>query len=223
MPKPVDSRRARSEATKDALMRAAEKLISERGVENVSIRQIVAEAGQKNESALQYHFGSLSGLLQALLSERGEQVRLKRNELIDALLATTPEPSLRQLCALMIEPAFKLARANADFRRHLKAFANQLARSEASPLKLISSKGGGGEGGQRLGALLRAALPHLDEQDYRRRMDAAVLLCTTSMFHQAGQRGAFSGQSGELFLNSLIDGLCGLLSAPVSEQTQSLK
>lgn len=46
-------------------MRAAEKLIAVRGIENVSIRDIVSEAGQKNESALQYHFKSFTGLIAA--------------------------------------------------------------------------------------------------------------------------------------------------------------
>ena len=41
-------------------MRAAEKLIAQAGVENVSIRKIIAAAGQKNESALQYHFKNLT-------------------------------------------------------------------------------------------------------------------------------------------------------------------
>ena len=43
-------------------MHAAEKLIGERGMANVSIRDIVSAAGQKNESALQYHFKNLNGL-----------------------------------------------------------------------------------------------------------------------------------------------------------------
>ena len=51
--KNLDSRQARSEATKSALMRAAEKLIAENGVENVSISDIVTVAKQKNQSALQ--------------------------------------------------------------------------------------------------------------------------------------------------------------------------
>lgn len=42
-------------------MRAAEKLIAQGGIENLSIREIVAVAGQKNESAL-------AGLLSARVS-----------------------------------------------------------------------------------------------------------------------------------------------------------
>ena len=219
----TDSRRARSEATKNALMRAAEKLIAEGGMENLSIREIVAVAGQKNESALQYHFKNLTGLLDAIHTERSEQVQSKRAVSLAAVLEKSSEPSLRQLCTLMVEPTFQLARSDVDFRRYTKAFGHELAISDTSPLRAVSSKGGGGASGQQTGALLRKVLPHLDEEDYRRRMEAAIMLCSASMYHQARQKNAFRGHQSDLFLHNLIDALVGLLSAPVSPETQALK
>lgn len=219
----IDSRRARSETTKNALMRAAEKLIAEGGMENLSIREIVAVAGQKNESALQYHFKNLTGLLEAIHTERSEQVQAKRAESLYVVLGKSSEPSLRQLCTLMVEPTFQLARANVEFRRYVKAFGHELAISDASPLKAVSRKGGGGLSGQQIGALLRKVLPHLDEETYRKRMESAIMLCSASMYHQARQKNAFRGHQSDLFLHNLIDALVGLLSAPVSPETQALK
>lgn len=204
-------------------MRAAEKLIADGGVENVSIREIVAAAGQKNESALQYHFKNLTGLLGAIHAERSAQVQEKRTELLAATLERKPKPSLRELCILMVEPTFQLARSTVEFRRYIKAFGHELALTESSPLKIVSSKGGGGQSGQQIGLLLRKALPHLDEDDYRRRMEAAVMLCSASMYRQARQKNAFRGQQSELFLHNLVDALVGLLSASVSAETAALK
>lgn len=220
---PTDSRRARSVATKNAIMRAAEKLTAQCGVENLSIKEIVAAAGQKNESALQYHFKNLTGLLSAIHTERSLQVQAKRAASLAAILEKTAKPSLAQLCTLMVDPTFKLARANVDFRHYVKAFGHELAISDASPLKIVSAKGGGGESGQQIGILLRKALPHLDEDDYRRRMEAAIMLCSVAMYHQARQKKAFRGQQADLFLHNLIDALVGLLSAPISRETQALK
>ena len=220
---PIDSRRARSEATKLALMRAAEQLVADSGIENLSIRGIVALAQQKNESALQYHFKNLSGLLEAIHAERSEQVRAKRGSLLAATLDKSSEPSLRQLCLVMIEPSFQLARADTSFRRYVKAFGHQLGVTDSSPLEIVSTKGGGGASGLETGSLLRRALPHLDEQDFRRRMDAAIRLVSASMHHQAAQKNAFRGQQSDLFLHNLIDALIGLFSAPVSPETQALK
>jgi AcrR family transcriptional regulator len=182
----TDSRRARSEATKNALMRAAEKLVAEGGMENLSIKEIVAVAGQKNESALQYHFKNLTGLLDAIHTERSEQVQARRAASLAGVLKISSEPTLRQLCLLMVEPTFQLARADVEFRRYVKAFGHELAVSGSSPLKVVSTKGGGGESGQETGALLRKVLPHLDEEDYRRRMEAAIMLCSASM-HSRGK------------------------------------
>ena len=59
-------------------MRAAEQLIAERGIENVSIRDIVSAANQKNESVLQYHFKNLTGLIEAIQLTRSAQTQEKR-------------------------------------------------------------------------------------------------------------------------------------------------
>lgn len=219
----TDNRRARSEATQNALMRAAERLIADRGMENLSIKEIVAIAGQKNESALQYHFKNLTGLLNSIHAVRSAQIQAKRTESLAQTLKVSSEPSLRQLCKLMVEPIFQLARADVGFRRYIKAFGHELAISEASPLAAASNNGAGGASGREIGTLLRKILPHLDADDYRRRMDAAIMLCSVSMYHQARLKNAFRGHQSDLFLHNLVDALVGLLSAPISDQTQTLK
>jgi len=200
-------------------MRAAEKLSADNGVENVSIREIVAAAGQKNESALQYHFKNLSGLLHAIHIERGRTIEAKREEMLTATLERSANPSLRELCRLMIEPTFLLARGSAEFRRYVKAFGHQLALNDASPLNLQIKL----ERGQNLGPLLKAALPLLTKDDYRARMESAIRLSSASMHYQARQRNAFRGAESDLFLNNLLDALSGLLSAPVSAETKKAK
>ena len=63
---PPNGQKIRRLATQTALMEAAETLIAENGIQNVSNKEIVREAGQKNQSALQYHFGNLRGLVNAV-------------------------------------------------------------------------------------------------------------------------------------------------------------
>lgn len=203
-------------------MRAAEKLIATRGIARVSIRDILTAAGQKNESALQYHFGSLTGLVDAILEERSEQTHTRRVELLEALAAHSATPTLRDLCLLMVQPTFELARGNPGYRRYVKAFGHELVLTETSPLAHMSTRGGGGSSGRQTGEMLRHALPHLDADAFRRRMEAAVRLCAASMYHQARQKNAFRGAQADLFLHSLVDALVGLLSAPVSAQTRAL-
>ena len=62
----VEYRQARTVATRTRLMRAMERLCAQHGVENVTVRAVVEAAGQKNESALQYHFKNREGLIHAI-------------------------------------------------------------------------------------------------------------------------------------------------------------
>ncbi|MFE1396989.1 TetR/AcrR family transcriptional regulator [Nocardiopsis dassonvillei] len=55
-----------SPSTRDRLLAAAERLFLERGVDQVSVRAVNAEAGL-NPGAVHYHFGSREGLVTALL------------------------------------------------------------------------------------------------------------------------------------------------------------
>ncbi len=198
------------QATRKALQHAAEKLIAERGLESVSIRDIVSTAGQKNESALQYHFKNLKGLISAIQAERSSETQSKRAEMLNAMLSDNSQPNLRQVCTLMVQPPFDLARSSVVVRRYIKAFGHELVLTETSALARATRQGGGGSSGHHLAMLLRSALSHLDEDAYRRRMESAVRLCSASMYHQARQKNAFRGKQSDLFLHSLIDALAGL-------------
>ena len=216
------ARQQRSQATQAALMQAAEKLIAQHGIENVSIRNIVIAAGQKNESALQYHFNNLQGLLNAIHGSRGAQTRAKREALMAELLHDSTNPSLRELCVLMVRPTFELAQADPGFRRYVKAFGHELALTEESALAMAGREGAGGASGKHLAEMLRVKLGQLDEAGFQRRMDSAVRFCAASMSHQARQKKAFRSAQAELFYSALIDALVGLLSAPESADTRAL-
>jgi AcrR family transcriptional regulator len=48
-------------------MEAAEPLVAQRGISQVSLREIIAAAGQRHKSAVHYYFGSKQRLLQEIL------------------------------------------------------------------------------------------------------------------------------------------------------------
>jgi AcrR family transcriptional regulator len=214
-----DGQRARSVATQHALMNAAEKLIAEKGIQNVTKREIVKAAGQKNESVLQYHFQNLEGLLKAIQQSRATQTQEKREEMLDQLLALTQKPTLRDICKIMVLPPFLLSKKDPGYCRYLSAFSLEPALAATSALSLVKRKGAGGDSGKETGKLLRKILAHLEEDAYLRRMDSAIRLASVSMSHHARQKDAFRSTESDLFIYSLIDAITGLLSAPVSEET----
>jgi AcrR family transcriptional regulator len=77
--------RSDSIATIDELLDVAEKLFAKHGVEQIALTRIVAASGQRNRSALHYHFGSRDGVLAALLGRRIQAVNALRNTLLDEL------------------------------------------------------------------------------------------------------------------------------------------
>lgn len=218
----LDGQKSRSEATQKALMLAAEKLVAQKGIKNVSVKEIVKTAGQKNESALQYHFKNLQGLINSLEKYRSKQTQEKRESLLEELLADGTDPTLRDLCGIMVFPTFQLCKASVEYKRFVIGFSHEIALTESSALDKTNKHGGGGASGLKTGKLLRSVLPHLDEANFRHRMDGALRLCSVSMGHHARQKNAFKGASAEYFVSSLVDALEGLLSAPVSEETLNI-
>ena len=57
--------------TRTRLLMEAERLFAEVGVWQAATGDIVRSAGQRNASALTYHFGSRQGALDAILAEHG--------------------------------------------------------------------------------------------------------------------------------------------------------
>jgi len=69
-------------STQEQIVRAAERLFARHGIEGVSLRQIGAAAGNGNNSAVQYHFGSKDQLIQAIFEDRLPRLHERRKLLI---------------------------------------------------------------------------------------------------------------------------------------------
>lgn len=88
-------------ATREALLRQAERLFARRGLYQVQVREIVQAAGQRNVSALNYHFGSREGVVEAILARHGEPTDVARGEL---LAVVGRDASTRDLVAALVVP-----------------------------------------------------------------------------------------------------------------------
>ncbi|MAD07056.1 MAG: hypothetical protein CMP86_06575 [Gammaproteobacteria bacterium] len=209
-----DIRQLRGQETRSILMRAAEKLIAEKGSGQVSIREITQSAGQRNSSVLQYHFGNLRGLIDAIVVERGNEVQAKRAEMLDQLLKAGDEPTVRQICEVMFRVSFYLARSRPDYRTYLRAFGHELALSETSAVLKAVRHGQGGESGFEVTQLLHNALPHLSKPTFLQRLDFAIRLNASAISAHARTKAAFRGKQAEFFIDGLTDSTVGLFVAP---------
>lgn len=107
-----DSREAKD--AKTAMIEVAEKMISERGLDDVSMRDVATAAGQRNNSAVQYHFGSRDGLILQVLRRRIISLDSARRE----RLATVDEQGLgddlHTLVGVLFEPIVELLRTHPE-------------------------------------------------------------------------------------------------------------
>lgn len=71
-------------STRDIILDAAEQLFAQHGHDNTSMRQITSAAGV-NLSAVNYHFGSKDGLVQAVFQRRLRALNDERLALLDEL------------------------------------------------------------------------------------------------------------------------------------------
>lgn len=210
----------RADQTRERLMRAAEHLFAAEGIENVSVRAILREAGQRNESALHYHFGSKAGLIEALQTERVQQVVDLRRAAIDDATAGGREPSVRELCFLMIDAPFRLCARDRGFRDFISVFGQRLVVADRPVNAHLL-----GRRDTRLGevsALLRRQLASLDDRLFEMRLESLSRFTLLAMSRRARNGGSFRGKSAQLFVNDLADTMAGMLLAPVSEETREV-
>ncbi|MFN2427145.1 MAG: TetR/AcrR family transcriptional regulator [Candidatus Binatia bacterium] len=87
--------------TRTALLRAAERLFAERGVDAVSMREIAAAAGQGNHSAALYHFADKRDLLNLLLERHSDPIQKAWLTTLDHMAAEGRD-TLPELVGLMV-------------------------------------------------------------------------------------------------------------------------
>jgi AcrR family transcriptional regulator len=89
--------------TRLRILRAAERLFADRGIDGVSLREINRAAEQHNTGAVQYHFGDKAGLVQALIDRHRADTEPRRHALLDQYV-DAGDDDLRALAAALVAP-----------------------------------------------------------------------------------------------------------------------
>jgi AcrR family transcriptional regulator len=194
--------------TREALLGAAERLFAERGVSRTTTKQIVSAAGQGNNSALSYHFGSREGLLVAILSRHDAAIDEERGRLLDEVGegATT-----RELAGVLLRPyARPLAdRSGRDFLRIVAQLTEAFPEWQSAEFEGPNLR-------RALGLLLGrpVGLPLAVRQA---RVVTLIAVLTAAMAERAGHIEADRRLAIDepTFLANLADMIVGLLEAPL--------
>ncbi|GAA3353530.1 hypothetical protein GCM10020366_07170 [Saccharopolyspora gregorii] len=98
---------ARSErvgATREAILDTAERLFAENGVFAVSNRQVSEAAGQGNNTAVGYHFGTKTDLVRAIVRRHAEPIDLIR---VRMLAEISPDAGVRDWVECLVRPSIE--------------------------------------------------------------------------------------------------------------------
>jgi AcrR family transcriptional regulator len=198
--------------TRSRLRAAAERLFAQHGVYQVTVREITEAAGQRNASALTYHFGSREGVLREILLHHGLHLDDERGRM---LAAVGEGASTRDLVAALLVP-FSHPLATDEGRNYLRVVAQLTGRfaawrmvdDELAPPVL-----------RRILGMLEERPPDVPPEVRRERVIGVIMLMTSAMAERA--RALQSGRPVELdeatFLANLADMIVGSLAAPVGD------
>lgn len=199
-------------SAQERLIAAAERLFAQRGIARVSLRQIVAAAGQRNVSAVQYHFGSKESLVEAIMAHRNQAIDQRRDVLLAGLNETG---GLRSLVEAMVHPFAEWLRPGSNYARFLAQAVNDPVQDHLMP-----AGGPEREAGRRIAALIRKALPAMAPEVRTRRIHSAwrLLIQVLAAHERELERGGRPPVSTPDLATELVDMILGMISAPVSRR-----
>ena len=91
--------------TPERIKRVARRMFAERGVDGVSVREIVSLAGQKNNGSLHYYFRNKEALVRELVREGARLIDDRRNALLDATEARGGPNTVREIIEILVRPS----------------------------------------------------------------------------------------------------------------------
>jgi AcrR family transcriptional regulator len=110
---------------------AAEIIMGQKGIENTTHRDIVNLAGQKNTSAILYHFGSIEGVVNALFDIRMAVQNQERAILLEKVLNQKTYTNM-DLMDAYIDPMFNKVFHDADWSNWIYFLQNLIISSNGN-------------------------------------------------------------------------------------------
>lgn len=202
-------------STRDRLLVAAERLFAEHGVFAVSNRQVSEAAGQGNNAAVGYHFGTKTDLVRAIVKKHAEQIEQHRADLLVAIEGST---DVRDWVACMVQAStghYARSQTSSWYARFSAQVLTDPVLRDVVYAETLASPSL-----QQTIAGLAACLPDMPPEVRQTRADMVRHLMT----HMCAERERAvaemtAPQDGwDDFAAALVDALVGLWLAPVTRR-----
>ncbi|RNL62120.1 TetR/AcrR family transcriptional regulator [Nocardioides marmoriginsengisoli] len=192
--------------TRALLIRAGERRFARDGVAGAKLSDIVRDAGQRNDSAVGYHFGSRQGMLTAIVTKHMAAMEADR-------VVPGPDAALVEVVAAIVDPTAALLATEdgRDFLRIIEQLAAWSGLGTARPNEVLT----GTVLGAQLGRLNDLLEPRFGPVLTRERVALLVTFLTAALAERARARenGTRQRLNHERFVQHLVNVLSGALSA----------
>ena len=211
----------RKQDTRTALILAAERLIAQRGIDGVSLRQINTEAGQRNSSAAHYHFGSKDALIRSIYEYRLSSVNERRQAMLDEMRASGLADEPRHIVAAIVLPIVEEIEQSDGGSFYIQFLSQAIGHPQGSARKYFDATLTGAA--SEIYDLIASTVPEIGPRILGERFG----LMWEMVIHSLADRERYlhDAQSGigagDAFINNLIDMVTGGLTAPVSPETSA--
>ena len=203
-----------SPSTSDLLLDAAARLFAERGVDNVSIAEIVRTANQRNASAVHYHFGSRDEILRAVLARHVPAIADRRRQLLERA-RSKPARDVRSAAEAVVRPVTEFAQggwrewAYLQIGSELTGTVDRVTPEIRELLKQTA--------GYEAWELLRERCPQVPADLWRARQEICIVFIGRAAADRArtldgGDRHDI--ESDDRFVDNLVDMVIGAMTAP---------
>lgn len=118
--------------TRRTLKREARRLFAERGLREVTVREIARAAGQRNQGAVAYHFGSKEALVVELLIDGAERIEARRGVFLAEMEARGGPACVADAVAAIVLPTAAFSDQDEEHGAHFSRFLLQLTAGDST-------------------------------------------------------------------------------------------
>jgi AcrR family transcriptional regulator len=177
-------------ATKAAVFNAAERLFALHGFQNVSVRDITAEAGV-NLASVNYHFGSKDALLFDIFRRRTSELNRERARMLhEAAARHGGKPPVRDILEAYFAPPLRWASPDHDRRISVQFIIRARSEGTAEMREVLRNDVSHLE---RFANALMAARPELPKEDLYWRLHFVLGMVHNNRFAEFDRLHHLSG------------------------------
>jgi AcrR family transcriptional regulator len=208
----------RESPARERLIQTAERLFAVHGVDAVSLNRIRLEAGEKNGSAINYHFGSKEALIRAIFESRMAAINQERLARLTAVDRSDRYAAVRGVVEALVLPLAARLDGSPDGCHYVRFVAQVYGDPRIEATRLTRGKHDSGV--RTAHAMLREIMADVPArvvlQRFRLQFGTVVHALADWEKAEALPRHPSGHLPKSEMLAGLIDGIVGLLTAPVS-------